>query len=141
MIPRRLIFAPLLSALLAPAATHVQAETITVTREDCVDFVRHEPAPDVAYRPGVDSRGRQVTPADLGDHPPIELPKEFAIPITVDLADRLGLPAGSRLFEPQTNIGTVVYRDGKAWFNGRELPSDGTAALIAACRKRLGKQE
>lgn len=141
MVLRWSILAALLGALMAPAATHVQAETITVTRRDCVEFVRHEPVPDVAYKPGVDSRGRQVTPADLGGHPPIELPTEFAIPITVDLADRLGLPAGSRLFEPQTNIGVVTYRDGKAWFNGRELPSDGTAALIAACRKRLGKQE
>ena len=36
--------------------------------------MRHEPAPDVAYQPGVDVHGRAVAPADLNGGSQIELP-------------------------------------------------------------------
>ncbi|HIC81294.1 MAG TPA: hypothetical protein EYP07_10060, partial [Kiloniellaceae bacterium] len=70
---------------------------LTITRADCQRLVRHLPAADVAYQPGVDVRGRPVAPADLGAAepgaaPPLALPQAVIIPIEVDLFDRFGIP-------------------------------------------------
>lgn len=115
-----------------------EGATITITRLDCTRIVRHVPAPDVAYRPGVDVRGRKVAPADLDNGFKVEPPEEFEIPITVDLQDRLGIPANPTLFEAEAKIGTIVYRKGKAWFNGQPLATENTAVLAKVCRERLG---
>ena len=111
--------------------------TITITRQDCTRVVRHVPAPDVAYRPGVDVRGRKVAPADLDGGFKVTPPKEFDIPITVDLQDRLGIPANPTLFQAEAEVGKITYKDGKAWFNGQPLATEKTAALAKFCRDRL----
>ena len=53
-----------LSLLLVTANTPVSAEDaiLRMTRADCKRLVTHQPAPDVAYRSGVDVRGRAVAP-------------------------------------------------------------------------------
>lgn len=137
MTPWWFLLAPVLASLCAVGVAPAGGETITVARGECARLARHAPCADVAYRPGTDVRGRPVAPAELDSAAPIALPEEFVIPITFDLRDRLGLPAGTRLFEPRTNIGAVVYRDGRAWLNGRALPSACTAAPAARCRARL----
>lgn len=108
------------------------AETIVVVgHEDCARIVaRYEPAADVAYRPGVDVEGRPVAPADLA--PQIVAPDSFAIPITFDIAPRLG----SR-FGMEAGLGTVNYRDGVAYYNGQRLDDDGAAELAALCQDAL----
>lgn len=37
---------------------------ITITKTDCSRLIQHQPAADVAYKPGVDVRGRPVVSAD-----------------------------------------------------------------------------
>ncbi|MBI3444383.1 MAG: hypothetical protein HY055_03230 [Magnetospirillum sp.] len=37
---------------------------ITITKTDCSRLIQHTPAPDVAYKPGVDVRGKPVVSAD-----------------------------------------------------------------------------
>jgi hypothetical protein len=61
---------------------------ITITKTDCSRLIQHQPAPDVAYKPGVDVRGRPVVSADA-DPAAAEfarkvLPEVLEIPITIN---------------------------------------------------------
>ncbi|MHA1113003.1 MAG: hypothetical protein ACTSRY_00650 [Alphaproteobacteria bacterium] len=135
-MPRLAILAASL-ALAAVTQAQAQAVTVVVSRADCARLVRHVPAPDVAYRPGIDVHGRPVAPADLPGTPRIVLPEEFEIKITVDLRARLGLPADPGKYAGEVKVGTVRYRDGRAWFNGQPLEDESQARLSAACAKQL----
>jgi hypothetical protein len=124
-----------LAVALAPAPGRAQPMTVTVVGDECSGATRHVPDADVAYRPDVDVDGAPVTPADLNGGRSLTIPDSFTIPITVDLARRFGIPPVRNLYKAEPNIGTVVFRDGEAWFNGQRLTSDDEAALIAACRQ------
>ena len=115
------------------------AETVAVSPASCRLVVAHEAAPDVAYRPGADVRGRPVVPADLPGSPPIQAPESFTIPITVELDDRLGIPpAGDAAFTAEAQIGTVqVNADGTMTFNGQPLLDEEARRLRAACAEAL----
>ncbi len=121
---------------------------VTITQDDCQRLVRHLPAADVAYQPGVDVRGRPVAPADLGAAepgaaPPLALPQAVIIPIEVDLFDRFGIPAGGVNFEADAFIGevTVDLATGEAFFNGQPLQSEAEAELAARCQRILRSAE
>jgi hypothetical protein len=87
---------PLLLALsafavgLPPAAA--EDTTVQITKADCRRLVRHVPSADVAYKPGVDVRGRPVAPADAGGGPRITLPDVFEFDVTIDVRKYLGGP-------------------------------------------------
>ncbi len=120
--------------LARPAAT--APETLTISTAECRKLVRHQPSADVAYRPGVDVRGRRVAPADLGGGTNIAVPQEIEIPITVEL-DKTSGAAASGLYKPEANIGKVVYKNGRAWFNGQPLETGANADVVAACRRKM----
>ena len=81
-----------LAALFA-AATAVAEETkIIITKKDCRRLVLHTASADVAYRPGLDIRGRKVVPADAGGRVPLKLPNVFEFKIDVDIRKYLGGP-------------------------------------------------
>ena len=119
-------------AALAPCMpTH--AQTIVVDGAACRALAAHQPAPGVAYTPGVDVRGRPVVGADL-DPAPRFLPPTLSFDLDVDLAPYL--PAGSRLSMPQMGVGRVTLGpDGKVMFNGQPVGQGDGAALAAACRR------
>lgn len=75
----------------------------------------------VAYKPGVDVNGNDVVPADVSAAPSI-VPDNIRIPMTVDLAKRLGTtPIGTEL---NAEMGFVeIRRDGQVTFNGQDLTS------------------
>jgi hypothetical protein len=129
---RTLLLAVAGFALAVPA----WAETITVTTADCATLMRHVPSADVAYKPGVDVRGKKVAPADLPGSKPIAVPEFINIPITIDLAARFGIPATSSLFKAEAYAGTARVRvsDGRAWFNGQPLSSNEAHALAQLCQ-------
>ena len=80
-------------AAMFAAGTAVAEETkITITKKDCRRLVRHTASADVAYRPGVDVRGRKVVPADAGGRVPLKLPDVFEFNIDVDIRKYLGGP-------------------------------------------------
>lgn len=112
---------------LASAADPAECERLTV----------HEPAADVAYQPGVNVRGDAVVPADLGGGLEIELPERVSVAITVDLADRLGIPVGGDAnFSGDAHIGLVeVAPDGRAWFNGQPLADPAAVELSRVCQE------
>ena len=127
----RRLLALALVAFAAPAA----GQTVVVDTAACRQLVRHHPSADVAYRPGVDSRGRPVAAADLSP-PPQVLAREFTFDLNVDLRGRV--PAGSQLFEPQLNVGRVaIGPDGRVAFNGQPLADPDQVALAELCARRL----
>ena len=131
---RTLAFALAGLAGLATAAAQ-DPLVITITRADCDRLVPHQPGADVAYQPGVDVNGEPVVPADLGGGVQITLPETIRIPITIDLFDRFGIPPDPERFEANAEIGEVIYRDGRAYFNGQPLQDEAQAELAALCQK------
>jgi len=115
----------------APAVAEV-----AISRRDCERLVRNEPAPDVAYQPGVDVHGRPVAPADLGGGSQIELPDVIYIPIEVLIQDKYGIPANSALFDATALVGVVSVRGNQVYFEDKLLSDPEVAALEAACRDR-----
>ncbi len=118
----------------------VLADTVSVSQEDCARLVEYVPGGDVAYQPGVDSRGRAVAPADYGGAPVIQLPERFEIPITVDLAARFGVPKrGDANYTGEIQVGLVeVDRKGNATFNGQPLTRQDEVELARLCRAKTG---
>lgn len=125
-------------ALLGTIASPAGAETVTVRASDCTRLIRHVPAPDVAYLPGVDVQGRPVVPADLDSYPMLRPPDTISFDVAVDLR-RYGLRPSSPLYEPHLRIGTVrIESDGRVFFNDRPLENPEIAALTDLCRARVG---
>jgi hypothetical protein len=115
----------------APAMAH----KVTISGADCRRLVQHQPAPDVAYKPGVDARGRKVAPADLNAAPQIRVPETITFDAAADLR-RFGIPATSPLFQPNVHVGRVdVRQDGRVFFNGERLGDPEIAALEELCRR------
>ncbi|NQV22527.1 MAG: hypothetical protein HQ511_14025 [Rhodospirillales bacterium] len=114
------------------------AQTKYVLSEaDCRLLTRHDPAPDVAYQPGVDVHGRTVVPADLGGAPPIKAPETFTIDIDVFLADRLGIPADRKQFVPEANVAVVTVDGDRVYFDGQPLSDLNQQAIAEACQKKF----
>jgi hypothetical protein len=127
---------PLFAAILAFAALPAAAQTITITPQSCAQLTRHTPRADVEYKPGQDVvNGKKVVPADMSDTPPIKIPENFDIAITVEIQKRLGIPIVADLYKPEANIGTVSYVDGRFYFNGQPLQSDAEAELSELCQR------
>ena len=116
-------------------AAPVSAE-IAISRTDCERLVRHEPAPDVAYQPGVDVHGRPVVPADLGGGQQIQLPDVIYIPIEVLIQDKYGIPANSVLYDATALVGVVSVRGNQVYFEDQPLTDPEIVALEQACRDR-----
>ena len=109
---------------------------IAISRKDCSRLVNHEPAPDVAYQPGVDVHGRPVAPADLGGGQQFQLPDVIYIPIEVLIQDKYGIPANSVLYDATALIGVVAVRGNQVYFEDQPLTDPEVAALEQACRDR-----
>lgn len=117
--------------------TLAAAQSLSITGTDCRRLVQHTPAPDVAYKPGVDARGKPVAPADLNPAPQIRVPDTIVFDAAVDLR-RYGVSTASPLFQPNAKVGEVrVDKDGRTYFNGQPLGDPEIAALEAFCKRRL----
>ena len=133
----------LLLGLAVPIAhaqgTAATPETIVVTSGDCAALVEHQPSADVAYRPGVDVRGRTVVAADVAGTPRIALPDEIVIDVTVLVYEYLGQTPPSGLGDTQASVGRLVFSDGKLTFNGEPLSDPASDAIAAACADKFGR--
>jgi len=113
----------------APALAEPVAVIDTAT---CRLLERHRPAPDVAYKPGVDVKGRNVAPADLPAERGLNLPQNIAVDIRIPVRTLLGNAAPPLTRDADIRVGQVVVGpDGRVTFNGREI---GDGPVIAACR-------
>ncbi|MDR6770126.1 hypothetical protein [Azospirillum sp. BE72] len=103
----------------------------------CQRLTRHVPAANVEYRPGVDVNGRPVAPADLpgtaGAQPPIPID----LPLSVDLARRMGIALPSVPFLPDdvTSVWLSVVGD-RLYLNGQPIDPGAEDRLYAYCRTR-----
>lgn len=131
---------------LALGAVPAIAGQKTVVRSDvCAALPNAATRGDVAYKAGVDTKGRKVAPADLGGGVDFELPDsyEFSAPINPvtygktaqqqAVANTMGLASTTAM-----NVGTVKVdtRTGDVLFNGRPLTDPQAAELARACRER-----
>ncbi|MBM3598342.1 MAG: hypothetical protein FJX35_09025 [Alphaproteobacteria bacterium] len=123
------------------APTEAQERTtVTVSDADCRKLVEHQPSADVAYKPGVDVRGRPVAPADLPSNAsPIKMPDVIEIPISIDLSNRLAPSLQGTLYRPEARIGTVSVRGNQVFFNNEPLSGADQAAFAQACAQRQRK--
>jgi hypothetical protein len=119
------------------------AVQVRVTEADCRRLVLHEPAPDVAYQPGVDVRGKEVAPADLQGSNTLGqklLETEIAFDLNLNPLLFAGNPALAETFDEATvNFGRVTYDKGtgRMTLDGEPLTDPQQAAIVAACRERL----
>lgn len=116
-----------------------KGSAVKVSKAECSRIVAHTPAPDVAYKPGVDARGRKVAPADAYGANPITIPDEITIDIGIDLEKKYGLGAGGK-FTGEGTVGKVVVKGGRVFWNDKALDQNDQSALAEACRKAYGKR-
>ena len=129
------------------ASGAARAATAIVSREDCSRIIAHAPAPDVAYRPGVDTDGNPVAPADLAGQPRLDIDAEtVVVEIEVPVRAFTGIPgdsgaftgAGGEIdrFAATARMGVVTIENGVASFNGQPLSPPDLERIAAACAKR-----
>lgn len=111
---------------------------VTMTKKDCKRVVKHAPADDVAYQPGVDSRGNAVAPADIpGSQMQFDLPDDIEFDLALNPFDYGGNADLADIFSnSSTNLGTVKYSitSGKMTLNGNSLTDDQLDVIAKSCR-------
>lgn len=114
------------------------AETVVISRDDCLRVLRHVPSADVTYTPGVDARGRKVAPADLEGTSPLQLPETFTFDINIDVSRYVG---GDRYGTLDMAVGTIRYdvASGRLTFDGQPLTDADRRAVAEACRQAYGE--
>lgn len=116
-------------------------EALTITKDECQRIMRRavaaRPAPDVAYKPGVDVRGKAVVPAEGGGRPTMEPPAVITFSLTLDMAAKYGIRGGAP-FGGDATLGQVTYRDGQVLWNDKPLDRADAAAIRAACEQAYG---
>ena len=128
-----------LAALFA-AGTAVAEETkITITKKDCRRLVRHTASADVAYRPGVDVRGRKVVPADAGGRVPLKLPDVFEFNIDVDIRKYLGGPEDDAAAASAADKATTAATSARATADTAEAAANRKAQKFAGLNMTVGK--
>ena len=102
-------------------------------------MVRHRPAADVAYKPGVDVRGRPVKSANLDGDKQIDLPAVIAIPLHVPLGNLLKKGSSTPVDASEVGVGvvTVDRKTGEVMYEGKSLGNAEPQQMVAACRKLL----
>jgi hypothetical protein len=116
-------------------------EKLIISASDCRWLVRHQPAPDVAYQPGVDVHGKKVAPADLdGGYPQIKVPDEVTFEVTTELKEYLAGAAAGR-FAGEAVLGRVTVKGDKVYFNGQLLADTATHAIAEECKRMLGSKD
>lgn len=121
-----------LAAVVLPVHAARAQSVVIINEADCDRLVAYVAAPGVAYTPGVDVNGQAVAPADLNGAQDIQVPDVITIPVTIDLATRLGIPTS---FLARPTVGEVqVGADGRVSFNGEPLGSDAEHELAKRCQ-------
>lgn len=116
-------------------ATAKAKETVVILSEDCRRLIRHVPAADVAYTPGVDVYGRKVAPADVNGGSRIELPTTFTF-----VLEYQPLEDEEELDQTTLALGAVmVDENGEVFFNGRPINDDSEVELARLCAEALSR--
>lgn len=124
-----------------------------LTRDKCASLIVTNKMDDsVAYKPGVDTRGQKVAPADLPGSPAtkdyklgdeVHINLEAYLGKLVPHAPAPSSPSGKDFVTPvidgsQASFGSIdVHKDGKIWINGIPAFDEDQAKIEAACRKKF----
>lgn len=130
--------APIIAAgLIAGPAFAAEDQTVRVTTSDCIRIVEHHPSADVAYRPGVDVRGRKVVPADVDASPDLRNILPQVIEFSVALNPLKG--GAARFGETSLEVGKIGFdmKSRRATFNGKPLTRSETRRISKKCKERL----
>lgn len=114
-----------------PAAYATDASLL----ELCRVIVPHVPTDDVAYRPGVDVRGKAVAPAGVGGNVVVAPPREIVIDLTAPLRQLVPGTEGTRIGGSEAQLGRVVVdRDsGEIRYNDQLLNPTVRDGLVQSC--------
>ncbi len=126
---------------LSPLATNV-----IISGQDCQRLVKHVPAPDVAYKAGVDVHGRPVAPADLpGSGGTFQLPDHIEFNYTIN-PTAYGLAKNPKstptalqsATNTQMSVANIRYDFGSGvlTINGKPLDPADEQGVAAECRKQ-----
>ena len=111
------------------------APAIIVSHNDCDYITAHRPAPDVAYRPGVDVHGKPVVPADLPGNPNA-VPPQIEIYVKVPPAS---LPPGVRAQLQNSDVYasrvSVDLLSNRVLVNGEPLQDPALQAIAQECQR------
>ena len=136
---------PLIVACLLVMSVPASAgDKLQVTKTECLRLFQHQPAPDVAFKPGVDVYGRKVAPADVPNASPFQVPSEIVIDFSVDLNEKYGIgqdAEGNKRYSATTETFGNVRVDplsGKVTYGGQPLDGVDTEAIRDACRREYG---
>lgn len=111
---------------------------VIVTRDVCARLQVYQPAPDVAYQPGVDVEGNPVAPADLPGSNDLDIDlDDIAIDPRIPLARFHGDPDAKLpvLGEAEIDVGRITFREGRPYLGGRPLRSAEEHALATECAR------
>ncbi len=108
------------------------AATATVTAETCAQLTEHVADADVTYRPGVDVDGNAVASATIGGGFQVKPPTEIKIPIQISPG-----PGSSLYSTSDTTVGTVTYKNGRVYYNGRPVQDEEAARISRLCQQQL----
>ena len=118
-----------------PAKVDGLPARVVMSRQDCLNLVRHRPDPDVTYRPGVDVNGNAVAPADL----PSSAGSAMAGDVVIDLKRPLGqtaqVPPGVAGSDLHMGVVSVDLASGQVLVNGRPIDSESETIVLEACRR------
>lgn len=118
----------------------LRAETIRISRTDCQRLVEHKARDDVAYRPGVDVRGRKVVPAEGPDAPDMSDLVPDMLEFSVALNPLKG--GAARFGETSLTVGVVRFdmKTRRATLGGVPLTRGDTATLLEECRRAVERK-
>lgn len=97
----------------------------------CRRAVEYQKPAGVDYEPGVDASGKPVVEADLNKSP-VQMPDVVRIPVTIDLAQYLGLPSTTAK-ENYAVLGELSYENGAFTYNGEPLDGKASESLRKLC--------
>lgn len=131
-----------ISLMAFPALAQVPTTEATVSLADCKRVVKHKPRADVAYKAGVDVRGKSVVAAQgTGESPgQFKLPEKISIDFGLDLAGKYGV-SGTGEQTATTSLFKVEYdlAMGGLTINGKPMSKADSRAIAKACDLILNK--
>ncbi len=117
--------------LLMPLCVLAAEVQVRIAEKDCRWLSTHIPTDDVAYRPGVDVKGKPVRSADLESTDRLVLPEQIELEILIP----------TRVFRPirlEGKAGTISVdiKTGKVSYNDQVLNDPEKDRLAGFCRKQ-----
>lgn len=130
-----------IAALASSFSPVMAAETyVGISPAACRKVTVGSTSPDVEFKPGVDVKGRSVVPAEgpgggLDPSAARRMLDVIRIPITVDLAKRMGLGGNGTRFGSEIPLGEVTFRGGQVYLDGAPLTNSEQQQISEACRR------